>query len=252
MSVQSSRYHLVEVVPETYCAGVHSINRLDGNSLLDWVVFGSVTRGTCARYVLGHEGHVAQGKSVVRTHEGHTVELTGIPATLKAVVNKRQDDKLVYGVAEIPTPTVSDEKDLIIKVEAAPINPSDLGSVGMLARFGADSIAVGEAAFTVTVPFPQALEGMFKADGDTKPVGRIRWPPCAHHVAPSTEYPVCPNSEYSTAVTLCIMHWSLFVVELGERNDPWSELRSVVRFRRDDVWHSRRKRPESLLQFEGD
>ena len=75
----------------------------------------------------------------MRTHEGHIVEMTDI-------VNKRQGDKLVYGVAEIPTPTVSDEKDLIIKVEAAPIKPSDF--VGMLSRFGADSIAVGEAAFT--------------------------------------------------------------------------------------------------------
>ena len=80
-------------------------------------------------------------------------------------------DKLVYGVAEILTPTVGDEKDFIFKVEAAPISPSDLGTVGMLARFVADSIAVGEAAFTVTVPFPQALEGMFKAVGDMKPVG---------------------------------------------------------------------------------
>ena len=43
--------------------------------------------------------------------------------------------------------------------------------------------------------------------------------PCAHHVAPSTEYPECPF-EYFTAVTLCIVHWSLFVVELGERTDP--------------------------------
>ena len=67
--------------------------------------------------------------------------------------------------------SVGDEKDFIFKVEAAPISPSDLGSVGMLARFGADSIAVGEAAFTVTVPFPQALEGTFKTDGDSKPVG---------------------------------------------------------------------------------
>ena len=80
-------------------------------------------------------------------------------------------DKLVYGVAEILTPTVGDEKDFIFKVEAAQINPSDLGTVGMLARFVADSIAVGESAFTVTVPFPQALEGMFKAVGDMKPVG---------------------------------------------------------------------------------
>ena len=80
-------------------------------------------------------------------------------------------DKLVYGVAEILTQTVGDEKDFIFKVEAAQINPSDLGTVGMLARFVADSIAVGEAAFTVTVPFPQALEGMFKAVGGMKPVG---------------------------------------------------------------------------------
>ena len=80
-------------------------------------------------------------------------------------------DKLVHGVAEMLTPTVGDEKDFIFKVEAAPISPSDLGSVGMLAGFVADSIAVGETAFTVTVPFPQAVEGMFKADGDSKPVG---------------------------------------------------------------------------------
>ena len=72
------------------------------------------------------------------------MEMTDIPATMKAVVNKRQGDKLVYGVAELPTPTVCDEKDLVIKVEAAPINPSDLGNVGMLARFGADSIAAGD------------------------------------------------------------------------------------------------------------
>ena len=149
---------------------------MGGNSLLVWVVLGSVTRGTCARYVLGDntKGHLVQGTSVVRTHEGHIVEMTDIPVIMKAVVNKRQGDKLVYGVAEIPMPTVSDQKDLIIKVEAAPINPSDLGNVGMLARFVANSIAVGEAAFTVTVPFPQALEGMFEADSDTKPVGRTR------------------------------------------------------------------------------
>ena len=40
--------------------------------------------------------------------------------------------------------------------------------------------------------------------------------PCAHHVAPSTEYP--------TAVTFYIVHWSLLVVELGEHIEPWSEL----------------------------
>ena len=99
---------------------------------------------------------------------------SGTPTTVEDAHNGEcidPGDKLVYGVAEILTPTVGDEKDFVFKVEAAPISPSDLGSVGMLARFGADSIAVGEAAFTVTVPFPQALEGMFKVDGDMKPVG---------------------------------------------------------------------------------
>ena len=70
-----------------------------------------------------------------------------------------------------------------------------------------------------------------------------------------------------------IVHWSFLVVELGERKDLWSELCSVVRFRRENVWqstmksltrtlvpnpqgprglYSRHKRPESLLQFEGE
>ena len=97
---------------------MHGINRLDGNSLLDWVVLGSVTRGACARYVLG------------------------------------------------------------------------------------DCMDIGSG--TTCGPYSLA--------------------PCAHHVAPSTEYLVCPSSEYSTAVTLCIVHWSFLVVELGERSEPWSEL----------------------------
>ena len=69
-------------------------------------------------------------------------------------------DKLVHGVAEILTPTVGDEKDFIFKVEAAQINPSDLGTV-RLGRLRSPSQFL----------FPQALEGMFKAVGDMKPVG---------------------------------------------------------------------------------
>ena len=53
-------------------------------------------------------------------------------ATMKAFVNKRQGDELVYGVAEVPTPPASDEKDLVIKVEAAPINDSDTCSATSL------------------------------------------------------------------------------------------------------------------------
>ena len=92
-----------------------------------------IDKNSSVRVGRQHEGHSVQGKSVVRTHEGHIVEMTDIPVIMKVVVNKRQGDKLVYGVAVIPMPIVSDEKDfiIIIKVEAAPINPSDLGSVGM-------------------------------------------------------------------------------------------------------------------------
>ena len=58
------------------------------------------TRNLCqVRVGRQHEGHIAQGKSVVRTHEGRIVEMMDIPVALEAVVNKRQGDKLVYGVA---------------------------------------------------------------------------------------------------------------------------------------------------------
>ena len=53
---------------------------------------------------------------------------------MKAFVNKRQGDELVYGAAEVPTPTVSDERDLVIKVEASRINASDNGGAGRLAK----------------------------------------------------------------------------------------------------------------------
>ena len=45
------------------CACVHGINRLGGNSLLDWMVFGSVTRGACARYMLGDCTDIGSGTS---------------------------------------------------------------------------------------------------------------------------------------------------------------------------------------------
>jgi hypothetical protein len=36
----------------------------------------------------------------------------------------------------VPTPTVVSERDIIVRMEAAPINPSDLHAVGMTARLG--------------------------------------------------------------------------------------------------------------------
>ena len=123
-----------------------------------------------------HEGHLVLRKSVVRTHEGHIVEMTDIPVIMKAVVNKRQGDKLVYGVAEIPMPIVSDEKDLIIKVEAAPINPVTWAVSACSPGLLPIALQLGRLRSPSQFLFPQALEGMFKADGDMKLVGRICWP----------------------------------------------------------------------------
>eukprot|EP00927_Polykrikos_kofoidii_P015204 TRINITY_DN1674_c0_g1_i5.p1 TRINITY_DN1674_c0_g1~~TRINITY_DN1674_c0_g1_i5.p1 ORF type:complete len:406 (-),score=83.50 TRINITY_DN1674_c0_g1_i5:164-1318(-) len=97
--------------------------------------------------------------------------MADLPSTMKAVVNKRQGNNLVYGLAEVPTPTVSGDRDLIVKVEASPINPSDLASLGMVARFGGDKVNVGESPSTVAAPLPAAAAGMFKEDGETKPLG---------------------------------------------------------------------------------
>lgn len=91
---------------------------------------------------------------------------------MKAVINKRSGSNLVYGLADVPTPTVSGDKDLIVKVTASPINPSDLGSVAMVARFGGANVLAGETPSTVVAPLPDGAAGLFAADGDAKPVGQ--------------------------------------------------------------------------------
>ena len=93
---------------------------------------------------------------------------------MKAFVSTRQGDELFHGVAEVPTSTVSDEKDLVIKVEAAQINvnASDTGSAGRLARYCGDVFAASEVASIVTDRFPQSLASTFTADGHKQPVGR--------------------------------------------------------------------------------
>ena len=68
-------------------------------------------------------------------------------------------------------PTIGDEKDLVINMEAAPINHSDTGSVEMIAKFAGDSIAAGVATSTVAALFPQDLASMLiKSNDDFEPV----------------------------------------------------------------------------------
>jgi len=100
-----------------------------------------------------------------------TTMAAALPSTMKAVVNQRQGLNLVYGVVDIPTPTVQGATDLIVKMTASPVNPSDLGSVGMVARFGGDAVVGGESPSTVSAPLPEPMPGMFAADGATLPVG---------------------------------------------------------------------------------
>jgi len=44
---------------------------------------------------------------------------------------------MIYSVQDLPMPVVKGPNDVIVKIEATPINPSDLGSIGMMAKFGA-------------------------------------------------------------------------------------------------------------------
>jgi len=97
--------------------------------------------------------------------------MAGIPSTMKAAVNKRQGDNLVFGLADVPTPTISGDRDLIVKMEASPINPSDLGSLGMVARFGGEKVIVGESASTVSAALPESAKAMFKEDGAATVLG---------------------------------------------------------------------------------
>ena len=55
-----------------------------------------------------------------------------LPESMRAIVLRREGENLTYGVKEIATPTVSGERDLIVKIEACPINPSDLGMPTLL------------------------------------------------------------------------------------------------------------------------
>jgi len=87
--------------------------------------------------------------------------MADIPVTMRAVVNKQSGNNIVYGLAEIPTPTISGDNDLIIRMIASPINPSDLVGLGLVAKFGKENVVAGESPSTVAAPLPEAAAGMF-------------------------------------------------------------------------------------------
>ena len=82
---------------------------------------------------------------------------------MRALVNRREGESLRYSVVEVPTPTVTGEKDLICKIEASPINPSDLGKLGLAARLGGDSVSALEGGgVTCKLPADAPLTDDFK------------------------------------------------------------------------------------------
>lgn len=87
-----------------------------------------------------------------------------LPENMKAIAICRKGDNITYGVREIPTPQISDPKDIIIKVEACPINPSDHGTIGVVATCagGPDKVEVGDAPGTVSAAVDDAVRGRFK------------------------------------------------------------------------------------------
>ena len=86
-----------------------------------------------------------------------------LPAEMSVLLSDVRDDKtyLDFSLASNPTPTIDGERDIIIRMEAAPINPSDIGVI-----FGAsDRLAAeqnGEAC--VSAPIDPRFKGAFEKD----------------------------------------------------------------------------------------
>lgn len=87
-----------------------------------------------------------------------------VPEKMKALALCRKGDDITFGVREIPAPTIADPKDIIIKVEACPINPSDHATIGTVAMAagGPDKVVAGDGPGTVSAPASDALRARFK------------------------------------------------------------------------------------------
>jgi len=95
-----------------------------------------------------------------------------LPETMKALVNIREGGVFTCGVRDVPTPVVSDPKDLIIKMEACPINPSDLPNLGALAMVskGPQNVEAGGTPGSLKTALPEEAQGNF-ADGEPTILG---------------------------------------------------------------------------------
>ena len=95
-----------------------------------------------------------------------------IPATmrqLQSLVTTTGELHLSLGTVDTPRPS---ERDVLVRVEAAPVNPSDLGLMLAMADVSQAVQGGSEEEPTVTAPVPPAVMGALKARlGQAMPVG---------------------------------------------------------------------------------
>lgn len=86
-----------------------------------------------------------------------------LPVEMSVLLSDVRSDKsfLDFSLAKKPTPTIDTPRDIIIRMEAAPINPSDIGVI-----FGASSRmdAVQNGAECVSAPIDPRFAGAFEKD----------------------------------------------------------------------------------------
>ena len=98
--------------------------------------------------------------------------MTDIPATMRQLRSLVHDDgTLELSIATVPTPVPADH-EVLVKIEAAPINPSDLGLLLAMADTSAATSKGTADQPVVTMPIPQnVMPGLRTRIGESMPVG---------------------------------------------------------------------------------
>ncbi len=98
--------------------------------------------------------------------------MSDVPATMRQLRSLvTADGRLELSIAEVPTPVPADH-EVLVRVEAAPINPSDLGLLLAAADLTKATATGTPDSPIVTAPIPAALlPGMRARIGESMPVG---------------------------------------------------------------------------------
>jgi NADPH2:quinone reductase len=98
--------------------------------------------------------------------------MSELPASMRQLRSLvHPNGTLELSIATLPTPT-PDEHEVVVLVEAAPINPSDLGLLLAMADTGKPSVGGSADHPTVTLPIPpNVMRGLQARVGESMPVG---------------------------------------------------------------------------------